>query len=107
MSGGGFSSDLGGCRFMVDAYGPLLAMTDGHKMSGSAQEVNSVRAVWRSAFSRARYGWLESGSQGQIPWTPALYAHFMRHFRLIWLLHRPGAPNAPKRCLYLPPTVPV
>jgi hypothetical protein len=76
-------------------------MTDGHKMSGSSQEVNSVRAVWRSAFSRARYVWLESGSQGQIPWTPVLYADFVRHFRLIGLVNGPGARNAPKGGLYV------
>jgi hypothetical protein len=96
-----FTPDTLGCPSMVDAYGTLLAMTDGRKMSAPPQEVNSVRAVWRSAFSQARYVWLESGSQGQIPWTPALYADFMRHFRLIGLVNGPGARNAPEGGLYI------
>jgi hypothetical protein len=101
ISANRFTPDTAGCPSMVDAYGTLLAMTDGHKMSGSSQEVNSVRAVWRSAFSQVRYVWLESGSQGQIPWTPALYADFMRHFRLIGLVNGPGARNAPEGGLYV------
>lgn len=101
VSANRFTSGTPGCPSMVDAYGTLLAMTDGRKMSASPQAVSSVRAVWRSAFSWARYVWLESGSQGQIPWTSALYADFKSNYRLIGLVNGPGARNAPEGGLYV------
>jgi alpha-1,2-mannosyltransferase len=101
VSANRFTSGTAGCPAMVDAYGSLLAMTDGGKMSASPQAVNSVREVWRSAFSRARYVWVESGSQGQIPWTAALYADFTSRYKLIGLVNGPGARNAPEGGLYV------
>jgi len=49
--------------------------------------------MWRSEFSRVRYVWIEAGSKGQIPWTPALYAYFASHFRLIGLRFGHGLPK--------------
>jgi len=82
------------CPAMVDAYGTLLAMTDGRKMLAPPQQVRSVTALWGAQFARARYVWLETGSEGQIPWTPALYAYFTSHFRLLGLVNGPGVPGA-------------
>ncbi len=90
-----------GCPAMVDAYGTLLAGTDGRKMLATPQEVRSVTALWRSEFARAPYVWLEAGSQGQIPWTPALYAYFTCHFRLLGLASGAGAPDVPEGGLYV------
>jgi hypothetical protein len=90
-----------GCPAMVDAYGTLLAMTDGRKLLATPQEVASVTALWRADFARAPYVWLESGSQGQIPWTPALYAYFTTHFRLLGLVNGPGLHNVPEGALYV------
>jgi hypothetical protein len=90
-----------GCPAMVDAYGTLLAMTDGRKLLGTPGEVRSVTALWSAAFARAPYVWLETGSQGQIPWTPALYAYFTSHFRLLGLVNGPGAHDAPEGGLYV------
>ena len=88
------------CPAMVDAYGTLLAMTDGRKMLATPQEVHSVTALWSAEFARAPYAWLETGSQGQIPWTPALYAYFTSHFRLLGLVNGPGAHDVPEGGLY-------
>jgi hypothetical protein len=95
-----FTSDTPGCPSMVDAYGTLLAMTGGRKMLASPQTVNSVIALWRSAFSQARYVWLQTDSQGQIPWGAGLYAYFTSHFRLVGLVNGPGARDVPKGGLY-------
>jgi alpha-1,2-mannosyltransferase len=83
-----------GCPAMVDAYGTLLALTDGRKMFATPQEVRSVTALWYAGFARAPYVWLETGSQGQIPWTPALYAYFTSHFRLLGLVNGSGVAGA-------------
>jgi alpha-1,2-mannosyltransferase len=96
-----FTPDAAGCPAIVDAYGTLLAMTDGRKTIAPAEQVNSVTAVWRSAFSRARYVWLLTGSQGQIPWTAALYAYFTSHFKLVGLVNGPGAHDVPEGGLYV------
>ena len=90
-----FASASPVCPAMVDAYGTLLAMTDGRKTLATPQEVRSVTALWSAEFARAPYVWLETGSQGQIPWTPALYAYFTSHFRLLGLVNGPGVPGAP------------
>jgi alpha-1,2-mannosyltransferase len=90
-----------GCPAMVDAYGTLLAMTDGRKLLATPQDVRSVTALWRADFARAPYVWLESGSQGQIPWTPALYAYFTTHFRLLGLVNGPGLHDVPEGALYV------
>jgi len=90
-----------GCPAMVDAYGTLLALTDGRKMLATPQEVRSVTALWYAGFTRASYVWLETGSQGQIPWTPALYAYFTSHFRLLGLVNGAGAHDVPEGGLYI------
>jgi hypothetical protein len=97
-----FTPDTAGCPAIVDSSGTLLALTHGRGLAlGSPAELRSVTALWRSAFSRARYVWIESGSQVQIPWTPALYAYFTSHFRLIGWVDGPGARNAPEGGLYV------
>jgi alpha-1,2-mannosyltransferase len=90
-----------GCPAMVDAYGTLLAMTDGRKLRATRQQVRSVTALWSAEFARAPYVWFESGSQGQIPWTSALYGYFTAHFRLVGLVNGPGAHNVPEGALYV------
>jgi hypothetical protein len=90
-----------GCPAMTDAYGTLLALTDGRKFLATPCEVRSVTALWSAQFARAPYVWLESGSQGQIPWTAALYAYFTAHFRLLGLVNGPGAHDVPEGGLYL------
>ncbi|MGH3152507.1 MAG: hypothetical protein ACRDOB_17510 [Streptosporangiaceae bacterium] len=102
-----FTPDTRGCPAMVDSYGTLLALTDGRKTGASPQAVSSVTALWYTGFSQAHYVWLETGSQGQIPWTPALYAYFNREFRLIGLVNGPGGAHTPEGGLYVrrPPPV--
>jgi len=90
-----------GCPAMVDAYGTLLAMTDGRKRLATPQDVRLVTALWRADFAHAPYVWFESGSQGQIPWTPALYAYFTTHFKLLGLVNGPGAHDVPEGGLYV------
>jgi hypothetical protein len=85
---------------MVDAYGTLLAMTDGRKMLASPREVRSVTALWSAEFAHAPYVWLETGSAGRIPWTAALYDYFTDHFRLLGLVNGPGAHDVPQGGLY-------
>jgi alpha-1,2-mannosyltransferase len=96
-----FASASPGCPAMVDAYGTLLAMTDGRKLLATPREVRSVTALWSAEFARAPYVWLETGSQGQIPWTPGLYAYFTSHFRLLGLVNGPGAHDVPEGGLYV------
>jgi alpha-1,2-mannosyltransferase len=101
ISAGRFTPASPGCPAMVDSYGTLLAMTDGRKLLATPQEVHSVTALWSAELARAPYVWLESGSQGQIPWTAALYAYFTSHFRLLGLVNGPGAHNVPEGGLYV------
>ena len=96
-----FASASPACPAMVDAYGTLLAMTDGRKMLATPQQVRSVTALWSAELARAPYVWLETGSQGQIPWTAALYAYFTSHFRLLGLVNGPGAHDVPEGGLYV------
>jgi alpha-1,2-mannosyltransferase len=97
-----FTSNTPGCPSLVDSSGTLLAMTDGRGMYlSSPQELRPVTAMWRSAFSRARYVWIESGSETQIPWTPSLYAYFTSHFKLVGDFDGPGALNTPEGGLYV------
>jgi alpha-1,2-mannosyltransferase len=104
-----FTSDQPGCPAMVDSWGTFLAITDGQRRFAPPEVLSSVTAMWRSAFSQARYVWLETGSQvtpanavhGQIPWTAGLYAWFNRHFRLAGLVNGPGALNVPEGGLYV------
>jgi hypothetical protein len=101
VSVGRFAPAAPGCPAMVDAYGTLLAMTDGRKMLASPREVRSVTALWSAEFARAPYVWLETGSEGQIPWTASLYDYFTDHFRLLGLVNGPGAHDVPKGGLYV------
>ena len=101
VSAGRFVPATPGCPAMVDAYGTLLAMTDGRKILASPREKRSVTALWSAEFARAPYVWLEAGSQGQIRWTAALYDYFTGHFRLLGLVNGPGAHDVPKGGLYV------
>jgi hypothetical protein len=100
ITAGRFTSDAPGCPAMVDPFGTFLAMTGGRRLLASPQELNSLRAMWRSDFSRVRYVWLEAGSDGQIPWTHPLYAYFETRFRLIGLAYGHGATDVPWPGLY-------
>ena len=96
LSAGRFTPDPArapGCPDVVDPFGAYLVMTGGKRLIASPHELSSVRAMWRSEFSRVRYVWIEAGSKGQIPWTPALYAYFASHFRLIGLRFGHGLPK--------------
>ena len=87
------------CPVMVDSYGTLLALTGGRKSAG--QGLRADTALWRSQFAVASYVWLEWDNQGRIAWTPALYAYFTSHFRLLGLFDGPGARNVPEGGLYM------
>jgi hypothetical protein len=104
VSAGRFAPAAPGCPAMVDAYGTLLAMTDGRKTLASPREVRAVTALWSAEFARAPYVWLETGSGGQIPWTASLYDYFTDHFRLLGLVNGPrvlGAHDVPTGGLYV------
>jgi alpha-1,2-mannosyltransferase len=101
ISAGRFAPATPGCPALVDAYGTLLAMTDGRKTLATPREVRSVTALWSAEFARAPYVWLETGSQGQIPWTASLYDYFSAHFRLLGLVNGPGARDVPQGGLYI------
>ncbi len=98
ISANRFISATPGCPVMVDSFGTLLAMTDGRAGNAPWPQVDAVNALVRSAFSRARYVWLEPG---QIDWTRALRGYFERHFRLIGLVNSPRTPFAPAGGLYI------
>ncbi len=96
-----FTSDVPGCPLMVDALGTLITMTSGHDGFARPDVLNTVVQSWRTAFGRAQYVWLAPQVSGRIPWTPALYAYFTSHFRLIGLSNRHmGAADAPSGGLY-------
>ena len=101
VSAGRFAPAAPGCPALVDAYGTLLAMTDGRKMLATPREGRSVTALWSAEFACAPYVWLETGSQGQILWTPPLYDYFSAHFRLLGLVNGPGARDVPQGGLYV------
>ena len=94
-----FDPAAAGCPAMVDSYGTLLALTGGRK-SGSAG-LRADTALWRSQFAAASYVWLEWDNQGRIAWTPALYAYFTSHFRLLGVVNGSGAGNVPEGGLYV------
>jgi alpha-1,2-mannosyltransferase len=102
ISANRFTSGAAGCPALVDSSGTVLAVTHGRGLSSaSPQDLRSLAALWRSAFAGARYVWIESGSQYDIPWTPALYNYFTSHFKLIGLVDGPGARNVPEGGLYV------
>jgi hypothetical protein len=91
-----------GCPAMVDSYGTLIAMTGGHQMAAKPEVLAAVTALWRSAFAHAGYVWLESPTQGVIPWTPGLHDYFASHFRLIAFAGaHSGGPDVPRGGLYI------
>jgi hypothetical protein len=89
-----------GCPAMVDPFGAYLTLTSGQRQIASQQQLSSVRAMWLLDLSRAGYVWLETGSQAQIPWTPALRAYFGSHFRPIGAIYGFGAGEPPKGEIY-------
>lgn len=93
-----FFSAAPGCPVMIDSFGTLLAMTDGHWASPSRQQVDAVNALVRSSLSRASYAWIEPG---QIDWTRELRGYFDGNFRLIGLANSPATPGAPAGGLYI------
>jgi hypothetical protein len=101
VSAGRFIPASAGCPAMVDSYGTLLALTDGRKLLATPREVRSVTSLWSAQFARASYVWLEPGSQGQIPWTAALYDDFTHQFRLLGLATGSGARDVPEGGLYV------
>jgi len=97
-----FTSSVAGCPDMVDSYGTLITMTDGLTNHAARPALDKIAARWQSWFTRARYVWLETGSQGQLPWTHGLFEFFSHHFRLIGLGGgRSGLANVPRGGLYL------
>ncbi len=96
-----FVPDAAGCPSVVDAYGTLIAMTDGHQMQARPQALAAVDAFWRSTFAHAGYVWLVAPTQYEIPWTRSLHDYFLSHYRLIGLasIHR-GGRRIPRAGLY-------
>ena len=97
-----FISDTPGCPSVVDSFGTLITMTDGHDLESARPVLSTVTAFWRSGFQRASYVWLVTGSQGQIPWTHSLYQYFLVHYRLIGLGSRhDSSRNVPPSGIYV------
>jgi alpha-1,2-mannosyltransferase len=83
-----FSARSPGCPALVDAVGTLIATTDGKDFVAGPAALVGDTGAWQAAFQHADYVWLigNAGYTGaRIAWTPALYAYFVRHFRLIGL----------------------
>ena len=94
---GRFSASSPGCPAIVDTVGTLIATTDGKDFVAGPGVLRADTQVWREAFAQARYVWLigNNGYTGaRIAWTPALYAYFETHFRLIGL---PGSDLGTRR----------
>jgi hypothetical protein len=97
-----FVPDTAGCSPLVDAYGTLIAMTDGHQMMAGRAMLGVVDKFWRSTFAHASFVWLIAPTQGEIPWTRSLHDYFLNRFRLIGLasIHR-GNSRIPRGGLYV------
>jgi alpha-1,2-mannosyltransferase len=83
-----FSASSPACPAMVDTVGTLIATTHGKDFVGGPGALQADTQVWQQAFQQAEYVWLigNNGYTGaRIAWTPALYAYFIAHFRLIGL----------------------
>jgi hypothetical protein len=80
-----FNSAVPGCPSMVDSFGTYFAMTGGRFRAAGPAVLSTVTALWQSDLARAQYVWFTSGTAGQIPWTPPLYAYFFANFELIGL----------------------
>jgi alpha-1,2-mannosyltransferase len=99
-----FSAGSPGCPPIVDTVGTLISTTDGQDFDGSLAVRLADTRVWQSAFSHAQYVWLvgNGGDTGaRIVWTAALYAYFVRHFRLLAFPSSfPGQTDVPPGGLY-------
>jgi alpha-1,2-mannosyltransferase len=78
-----FPAPSPGCPDVIDSLAVTLTLSGGKSPQGGAGQVPGVVAGWEKIFSQARYVWLQGGSAGRIPWTPALQAWFSGHFRLL------------------------
>ncbi len=100
-----FSASSPGCPAIVNTVGTLIATTRGKDFAAGPGALQADTQVWQQAFDQARYVWLvgNNGYTGaRIAWTPALYAYFTAHFRLIGLPNgNPGTGNVPQGGLYI------
>jgi alpha-1,2-mannosyltransferase len=100
-----FSARSPGCPAVVDAVGTLIATTHGKDFVAGPGVLTADTQVWQQAFQQAEYVWLigNNGYTGaRIAWTPALFAYFVGHFRLIGLASSyPGKGNVPRGGLYV------
>jgi alpha-1,2-mannosyltransferase len=83
MAANRFISTDPGCPALVDPQGTLIEMTDGRGVYAAPAVTSKVSELWLNGFTAARYVWLFPGSGTRIPWTPALNAYLVAHFRLI------------------------
>jgi alpha-1,2-mannosyltransferase len=91
-----------GCPDLVDPQGTLIAMTNGAEMNAPRAVRARVAAVWLAGFEQAEYVWLFSGDATRVPWTPALHAYLLTHFRLIAFGNAYGASrDVPPSGLYV------
>jgi Glycosyltransferase family 87 len=100
-----FSARSPGCPAVVDTVGTLIATTHGKDFVAGPGVLTADTQVWQQAFQHAEYVWLigNNGYTGaRIAWTPALFAYFVGHFRLIGLASSyPGKGNVPQGGLYV------
>lgn len=100
-----FTARSPGCPAIVDAVGTLIATTDGKEFAAGPALLSADTRAWQVAFENAEYVWLvgNNGYTGaRIAWTPALYAYFVGHFRLIGLAGSfRYVPNVPHGGLYV------
>jgi hypothetical protein len=88
-----------GCSPVLDGLGTDLALSGGLRPATGAGRVPAVAAVWRQAFSGARFVWLSALNRRRIAWSPALRGYFRAHFTRVLidrrgdaLYRRAGAP---------------
>jgi alpha-1,2-mannosyltransferase len=101
-----FTASSPGCPAVVDTVGTLIATTHGKDFVGGPGPLQADTEYWQQAFQHAEYVWLvgNNGYTGaRIAWTPALYAYFVGHFRLVGLASSSysGAGDVPGGGLYL------
>jgi hypothetical protein len=100
-----FTASSPGCPAVVDTVGTLIATTHGKDFVAGPGVLRADTRVWQLAFEQAEYVWLigNNGYTGaRIAWTPALFAYFVSHFRLIGLASSfPGGGNVPRGGLYV------
>jgi len=101
-----FTASSPGCPAIVDTVGTLIATTDGQDFVAGPAVLAADTRVWLRALKQAEYVWLVGNGYGftgaRIAWTPALYAYFVSHFRLIGLPGSfRGAGDVPGGGLYI------